>query len=80
MSNLFSKLPPTAQLILGFAVIAVGIYTAVFSILWSGGDIVMQYVLCSIAVIYMLIGINPTIESVMTINASVEAAKKAGGK
>ncbi len=75
-TNLLSKLPPVVQMALGFAVIALGMYTAVFAILWSGGDPLMQYVLCSIAAIYMLIGLTPTIEGVMTINAAVEEQKK----
>lgn len=78
--NPLSKLPPAVQVLLGFAVIALGLYDAVFAVLWSGGDIRMQYIFCSIAVIMMLIGVTPTIEGILTINAAIEKCKSESPK
>lgn len=72
----WSKLPPALQTLLGLAVVALGMFCAVFAVLWSEGDIRFQFVFCMLAVLSMLIGLIPMLEGIMTMNAEANKAKE----
>ena len=76
METVMQKLPAAVQVLLGFAVVVLGIFFAVYGNFWSQGDLRFNLVFTALAVIFLLIGLTPMVEGIMTMNHAIEESKK----
>ena len=65
--NTFGKLPVVFQAMLGFVLFAFGAWMVLFSGDWSIGDIRLLSLFLAVGVLYLVTGLPPLIEGVMTM-------------